>query len=313
MHLSHSRLTCLQACPRRYYFNYERGIRKTRLYDEAISIGKIFHELLEDGSIVKPPNPGTVPEEQFMFDLIWEKAIRMYEGYIRYWKNDPVEITEREIRFQIPIVNPDSGHKAKTTNLVGIIDGIGSWKGKPIIMETKTTGESLAPDSDYWRRLRMDQQITIYMLGHPEAETIIYDVVKRPTIKPRSKVLHCIGCGQERDSKSKECGCGDTSKERNRAPETIEEYGARLAADIQTREDFYYVRQEIPRLKADVDQFKRELWYKHKMLLERKRHGYWDRNTSACQRPWRCEYLDYCQNGFDDDVLPDGFYRENRS
>lgn len=311
MHLSHSQLTCLQACPRRYYFNYICGIKKRRDYDEAISIGKIFHELLEDGSIIKPPNPGTIPEEQFMFDLIWEKSIRLYEGYIKHWKNVDVNIEQREIKFSIPIVNPETGRKAHHINLIGYIDAVGVWNNRPIIMETKTTGESLAPDSDYWKRLRMDQQITIYMLGHPEAETIIYDVVKRPTIRPRAKVYHCI-CGQERPAGQEECGCGDTGKERNVAPETVEEYGFRLAADIQSRPNFYYVRQEIPRLDADIDQFKKELWYKHKMLLERKRFGYWDRDTSACQRPWRCEYLDYCQNGFDDDILPDGFYREER-
>ena len=309
MNLTHSRLSCLQACPKRYFFQYVIGVRKRRDFDEPISIGRIFHELLETGSVVKPPNPGYTDEEKQMFDLIWAKAICMYEGYINYWKDDNITITKREIEFQIPILNPRTGRKARKAMLAGKIDAIGTWCSRTIIMETKTTGESLAPDGDYWKRLRMDQQITIYMLGYPEAETIIYDVIKRPTIRPREKVYHCPGCAQERAAGLKECGCGNTDKERDVAPETVTEYQERLRVDIAERPEFYYCRQEIPRLDADLEQFRKELWYKQRVLAERVKHGYWDRDTSACQRPWRCEYLDYCQGGFDDDVLPNGFYR----
>lgn len=296
--LTHSQLSTLQSCPRRYYYQYVLGIRKHREGEAPLQIGKLFHELLEHGKL---------PDCDDEFFAATAQAL--YNGYQEYWKDSNIEVIQREAEFDIPLVNPKTNKPSRNFTVAGKIDCIGKWRGNTVLVETKTTGENLDPASDYWRKLRMDQQISIYRLGCPKAVTTIYDVVRRPTMNPHAKVMHCTVCGQRRLKKTKECGCGDISKERNEAPETPAEYFQRITDDIKLRPEYYYARQEIPRLRADLDQFKKDLWAKQQMLTMRIKVGCWDRNTGACNSRWRCQYLDFCQSGFDDDILPEGFYR----
>ena len=91
--------------------------------------------------------------------------------------------------------------------------------------------------------------------------------------------------------------------------ETPAMYGARLTKDIGDRPDFYYARREIPRIQADLDEARYDVWQTAKIIRECQKHNRWPRNTSVCIGFGRCPYFDLCTNGFDiaAGVVPEGF------
>mgnify|MGYP007001753624 CR=1 FL=1 len=55
-----------------------------------------------------------------------------------------------------------------------------------------TTSEDIGRGTDYWRRLRMDGQVSIYYagsaaLGYP-ADLCLYDVLRKPSLRPKKAV-----------------------------------------------------------------------------------------------------------------------------
>jgi len=172
------------------------------------------------------------------------------------------------------------------------------------VLETKTTGDDVTPGSDYWLRLRLDQQISLYMLSAQEdgidVESVVYDVVKKPTIKPYKATP------EESRKYTKE---GKLYANMRENPETPAEWRDRLTADIEARPDYYFARREIPRLPSDLDTFRRELWQQAASIRESRNSGRWFRNTGACISPYRCDYLDVCHNEIDVNEPPSGFVR----
>ena len=93
--------------------------------------------------------------------------------------------------------------------------------------------------------------------------------------------------------------------------ESVDEFANRLVDDVERRPEFYFARREIPRLKADLDLFIKELWFHAKMIREAQRGGYWPRNSERCLNPYPCEYRSICFVGVDpkQDPLPGGLTR----
>jgi hypothetical protein len=181
------------------------------------------------------------------------------------------------------------------------------------IMEHKTTNEDISLTSDYWRRLRIDTQISHYMsaarhLGY-DVQTVLYDVVRKPSIRPRRL--------QKKELEQIETeGIYHTEPvaklpEPNPEGHIIESprmFGARLMQDIISRPDWYFARAEIPRLDSDLEDYRWELWQMQQIRREAAKHQRYIRNTAECMRMGRCPYFDICTsaNPFPTDV-PDGF------
>ena len=299
--LTHSRMTCAKACMKRHWFAYEIGLRRDR-ESTPLRMGSAFHEGLDRLAKGDPVDVaiatatasyGTLPRwactEEHAAEWATEAATvaTMLVGYADRWAESIVaEVLESEIAFDLPLVNPETGRPSTAWRLAGKIDKIARLRdGRVAIVEHKTCGEDIGPDSSYWTRLRIDQQISLYWiaareLGH-DVETVLYDVARKPSIRP--KLVKGVR-------------------------ETPEQYADRLAADMADRPDFYFARREIPRLQADLDLAARELWAEQLILSHARRGGLWPRNTSACLRPYACEYLSLCTNGYDAaDGVPDGF------
>ncbi|MCH7891501.1 MAG: hypothetical protein IH921_08360, partial [Gemmatimonadetes bacterium] len=119
-----------------------------------------------------------------------EMVRRLFMGHRWRWGEDELEVVATEQQFCIPLRNPKTGHPTQNFWLAGKIDRIVKLPEGPLaIQEYKTTGRSLGLDGELWQRLRFDQQIGIYFLaaktlGHPVTE-ILYDVTRKPTLKPR--------------------------------------------------------------------------------------------------------------------------------
>jgi len=134
-----------------------------------------------------------------------EKSKLLYAltGYRWYYEDQPEEVVTREQRFELSLINPKSGRALPGVKLMGMIDKIINWSGRPAIKEHKSTSSSVAPDSDYWGHLNLDTQTKLYLYAarrlqrdgllagwgiketDPLINTILYDAFHKPGISPK--------------------------------------------------------------------------------------------------------------------------------
>lgn len=337
--LTHSRIQSFKTCPRKHQLAYIIGLRKERDSD-ALRFGTWFHKgldwlaqgrTIEDvcGAIrdayAKPPAWAKSDDDLYALAVECEQVCCMVAGYVWRWGNDGSTVLTTESKFELPIWNPDTGQPTPTYVISGKKDKIVLLAdGRMALREHKTTGDSIDVNSDYWKRVRIDHQITLYFWAERTIglaiDTIEYDVVHKPGIEPKSAVPVL----DEQDRKIVVDAHGDRVLKTNgeprltadsdkgyrllSRPETLDEYAARLMKDIGERPDFYYARQEVPRLQEHVDEFLLELWQTQKTMRAAELHGYHFRNTGACASPYRCEYLDICHGSVDlTRGVPEGF------
>lgn len=340
--LTHSRWSCAKRCLREHFYRYELGVVKDREND-APRIGRIFHlgrELLDSGwtlekvmrairGIYQNNIPNWVKEEADFFSWHIEKevCVRLVEGHFNRWGDESSETIAPEHAFEIPIFNPETGGRTSNFRLAGRIDAICKLSdGRVALKERKTTGVDISPEADYWARLRLDSQISLYTHAAKfegyDVETIIYDVTRRPSIRPHASVPEVdedgirivVDLSTGERVKNSRTGEWRVSEDKTKGyvfashPETVEEFSERLRCDIASRPEFYYQRQEIPRLECDLDEFRFELWQGQQLLRECQRTGRWFRNTASCLSPFKCEYFSICTSGADPSVvIPEGY------
>lgn len=300
MRLTHSSMSTFRTCNRRYKLAYHEGIRPARESDplrtggnvhiglDARAQGASVDDAVAAGIAAYAVLPSWVTTPEHLEEWAVERATvsSLLAGYFWRWGDDGYQIIATEQEFELPILNPATGKSSRRYTFAGKMDKIVKLPdGRVALMEHKTTSESIEADSDYWKRLRLDQQISGYYhaarrLGY-DVQTVIYDVIRKPSIRPKLV---------------------------NKVRETAEQYGERLLADIGERPDFYYARREIPRLQNDLDQFAAELWAMTQIVGHSERYKMWPRNTAACVHPYRCQYLDVCDHDTTNSV-PDGFVR----
>lgn len=333
-------MACAKTCLRKHYYQYELGIRRDR-DSQPLRMGSVFHEgldalaqgrSLDDAAAIVYYHYATEPtwiqsdEDRFDWQVECETVVRLVCGYAWRWSNDGLDVVATEQAFDLPLINPDTGRPSTHWRIGGKIDKIIRLAdGRLAVMEHKTTSDDLGPDSDYWRRLRLDQQISLYMLAARQlgydVQTVVYDVCRKPQIGPLSvPLLDEHGAkivldanGQrvyKKDGSPRQSGDAANGFVLQSRRQTAAEFGERLNGDIASRPDWYFARMEIPRLDADIEEFRVELWQIQTQLRESQRRGCWFRNTGACISPYRCEYLDVCSQSIDPaSEVPQGFIR----
>jgi len=292
----------LRKCPRLYWMRYELGLTRVRKA-QPLRFGAGYHKGLELWRGLFGQHVAGILETvlaEYAVVLEWADPVEwaveretlraLLTGYFWRYGNDNLTFASVEQAFGFPLRNPSTGHASRRFKLAGKWDGIVRLSdGRLLDMEYKTSGEDISPDADYWRRLRYDGQISLYVLAARakgyDVAGVLYDVTRKPTIRLRQK-------------------------------ETPEQYGQRLLDDIGQRPDYYYQRREIPRLEDDLARFQAETWQLSRHLLDlRKRANRladpslaWFRNISklTCGQ---CEYADVCLNGMPVDPAcpPAGF------
>ena len=320
--ITHSELQTGKTCLRQMYFRYQLGLRPIQdalplRLGKAIHYGLHLRKLTMMGTPLKhntildqvlaeyDKNKPNV--ESYSWEIERVTIAAMLNCYCWRWaeQDKQIKYVASELTFSIPIVNPDSNKISRTFNVAGVIDGIATLPdGRLAIVEHKTSGQDVGIESDYWKQLRIDSQISLYFmaakrLGY-DVETIIYDVLRKPTIRP----YHATPT-----DKRKYKADGSLYANMHDKDEAPDDYGLRFVADIGERPDFYYSRREIPRLDADIEEFRHELWQNAKMLQECKKYNRWYRNTRACIGFGRCPYFNLCTTGYDiqSGVVPDNF------
>jgi len=308
--LTNSSMSTYKACPRRYFFQQELGLRSAR-ESKPLRLGSVFHEGLDE--LARGATPQAVFESacaKYERELPegadkteWEverfTVATLLLGYAWRWSESQVEVLDSELVFSGRIINPETGAATPVFNVSGKIDKIVRLAdGRLAVMEHKTSSEDISPQSDYWLRLRMDQQVSLEMLGAKmsgwDVVTCVYDVVRKPAINPRK--LSKADVAVLRDS-GKYYGI-DVVVPADLERETPQMFGARLLDDCTQRPDFYFARNEVPRASHDLREFEQELWDTQRTIHEARKNERWYRNTQACLRPGKCPFFELCTTGY---------------
>ncbi len=300
MILTHSRMSCFRSCPRKHFIRYELGIKSEQTqYPQRV--GSLFHQALE--AMEKGIDISTLVAED-PFDMAIAAA--MFVGHCNRYQDDTLETLATELEFDLPLINPETGASSQNWRIGGKIDRLVKLPdGRTALMEYKTTSRDFSPGADYWLRLHMDQQLSIYViaarqLGY-DVSTILYDVTRRPSQRP----LKATPLESRKYTKD-----GALYASQRRCDETPEEYTARISEDIASKPDSYFSRIEIPRLDQDLQDCATECWQQQKMIREAQKEGYWYRNPGSCfENNGSCEYLPICMMRDLDTNTPNGFVR----
>ena len=344
--LTNSRMQAAKTCLRLHQFEYELGIRPVAVADYfrigtaahytcetalKSSPSKALELLVEHYNSIRPV--GLVEDAAWRWDIEQQTVLCLMAAY--FWRWEEMDkghtLITTEWQFEIPLTNPETGRPTPNFKLAGKVDGILMVPDcRHAIKELKTCSEDLDITGDYWKRLRIDSQISTYYLA-AEAEgyapeTVLYDVIRKPSIRPsavpvRDKlgveiVLDAEGERVQKKGSTEWRRTGDKAKgyTLQTRPMTPTEWGKKLTKDIGERPDYYFARREVPRLESDIEEHRFELWQMQGLLRECQKHGRWPRNTRACIGFGRCQYFDLCTGGFDikafqadPGVLPEGF------
>lgn len=295
--LTNSMRNKFASCHRAFKFCYEDLKRPIKTSD-ALNFGTAMHSMLEAYWQGKRP---FVPNMEDGYTT--NTLLALFEGYQKKWQESDrmtYETIGTEIRFDAPLMNPETGGTSKTFHLSGKIDALAEEKatGKVVIVEHKTTSQDIGPGSDYWRKLPIDGQVSGYYcgaeaIGH-QASTCLYDVIRKPTIKPYKATP------EEKRKYNKD---GSLSKACREFDETPDEWYDRLSADIASRPDYYYARIEISRSDNDLLEYLFDMWAVSREIADAQRMNRWSRNPQACSVFGTCEYFGVCTGEQDiDDV-----------
>ena len=274
----------LYNCRKRYYWRNVMKLVSNKL-STPLNIGSGFHKAKEilyatNGDIVEavksinewfdkimPMTEEEGKEIETNRVIVWA----MIEGYYNCYKNDFNSNTkhEAEIKFSIPIINPETGAESKTFNFAGKCDGYMEKDCLGLI--SRYLGEEKVVssiDKDFNDKIQLDTQTTGYYFAFQKVrdiklDGIIFRATRRPSIKQTQK-------------------------------ETLEQYRERVILDYKTRPEFYFHEFPIYRNEFDLKEFEQELWDKTQDILSVRRNGWWYKNTSYCSDYGSCQYLPLC-------------------
>ncbi|MGE0191984.1 MAG: PD-(D/E)XK nuclease family protein [Planctomycetota bacterium] len=302
--LTHTRLATFRACPRRHYLRYELGLRPETT-GFALKVGSAFHRAIEAVAKGSDPEAAIAQGLDDPYDLALVAA--MFDGHQRRWAGAGLEVLASEVPFDLPLVNPATGAPTPIWRLGGVIDAVVRLPdGRLALLEVKTTSRDFAPGADYWLRLHLDSQLSIYVIAAREldfqVETVLYDVTRRPALRP-------LKATPEAARKFTKAGAL-YANQRDR-DETPEEFAARIAADIAAKPEHYFARIEIARLDQDLEECRRDLWIQQQAVRACQRGDAWYRNPGACFEPFACDYLAVCQHRDLHSQTPIGFVRSD--
>lgn len=335
--LTHSRQDSFKSCRKKHQFAYEWRIRR-ETDAKALRMGTAFHDALESlgnglgiAAAVEAIHRRyeRLPDRFEALDWEYERetVLRLTCGYDWRWSGANLTHIATEQSFEMPLLNPETGKATPIFSLAGKIDGIVRLDdGRLAVIEHKLLGDDISQESDLWRRMRIDHQVSLYVLAARrlgyEVDTVLYDVARKPTIAPTKVpildelgakiVLNTVTGNRVKTERGLWRQTGDKEKGYvlQERPMTADEWGEKLNEDIAARPEFYFQRVEVPRLDSDLREYEADLWDIQQTMREAQRTGRWFRtvNKNTCGF---CAYFDLCCNReFDPDgALPVGFVR----
>lgn len=317
--LTASRLTCQRTCQRKHWIEYELGVRPLAR-SRALSFGTAYHAglarwwwdfQLDEGGRVQQMlvafRHAAEVEELDPFDVVLGEELLL--GYHVRWVGEGWETLGVEVQFEIPLKNPATGAASRTFVETGKVDVVARHleSGRVKVVEHKTAGGDISAGSEYWQRLELDGQVSIYVdggraLGFPDLDTVTYDVTSKPKLVPLKATPEEERKYTQKPSKTADGTvrpAGSLYAGQREADETIDEYRARVAMVVASKPDELYRRGDVTRLEDDLDEFRYDIWQTAAQLREAYASGLGERahprNFDAC---WKysslCPYFPVC-------------------
>jgi len=193
MRINYSRVAMFQRCPRFYHWRFILNLVPPKeplpllvgravhaglaaLYaktkDPAEYLNKVFEDVIETGHWLGPELEELQKQQQYSRFIL--------EGYQRQWPNEPFTVLAPEVEGSVEL--PASRHILQFRT-----DAVVSWKGRPWLLEHKTTAQ-LGPT--FFRKFRMDGQITCY----------VYAVWRTLGERPVGAIINAIRKSRKLDS-----------------------------------------------------------------------------------------------------------------
>lgn len=307
--VTNSQLTCFRRCQREHDIMYRQGYRSVD-DAEALRFGDLWHRGLEALFRGQGLDRAIAVATEGAADAYEAAKLRvLLTGYDARW--DVAELGDQvvgvEETFVAPLVNPESGRSSNTFVLGGKLD----VRMRQSFMEHKTTSDDIGMGSLYWRTLVLDSQVSTYYAGArqlgTEPQRCVYDVVKKPGIRPKQvplvdvdgvKIVHDANGERVRTKDNKKWReTGDTASGYvlQTRDETPAEYEERLLADVVANPDAYYQRGEVVRLEAELREAQQDAWDTVRQMREAELAGRAPRNANACRRYGSvCSFFDVC-------------------
>lgn len=276
--ITNSELSTIKRCERNHYYRYVM-LRTVAGRAQALADGTAVHEWLEDFWL--PGNGQRIPSSPGLRALC--------KGYQARYLNDNYETlaVEKELTFTI---NENIRIALKLDGLIRDADG------KLWVLEHKTSSQDTSAGSQYWQALRIDTQISTYVLAcHVngiEVEGVLYDVLD----KPRLKQLQATPEADRKYTKAKKDQPSRLYAGQRDTDETDGEFEARVIADIAEDPDKYYRREFIRVSDEQITEAAGELReWALRAVMNAGRVNLPVRNSAGCMKWGRlCDYFPVC-------------------
>jgi hypothetical protein len=223
------------------------------------------------------------------------KLLAMYEVYADLYPKDKETYFDIavELSYQAPLLNiAHTGGKSHTWELQGKVDLVMRRADDQclIIGEHKTTSADISPESDYWRLLRLDSQVSGYAYGietitGARIDACLYDVARKPMIRPKLAT-------PEADRKYTKDG--RLYANQREADETPVEFFNRCLETMRAEPEKYFQRRTIYRNDEDLGDYMCDMWGVSRMIRECELADRWPKNPSRCTEWGGCEYFKVC-------------------
>ncbi len=316
--LTTSRIKAEHRCSREQHIRYELGYLPLKDDEGPARLGTLVHLGLEAWwKWFQRPDEGTplaaailaLPEGADPFESA--KARAMLIGYDARWRDDAerYEVLGVEVELEPqPIINPASGRTSRTWVLGGKLDVYVRELAtdRRLVIEHKTTSEDVSEGSDYFKRLRLDSQVSVYTTM-TDAEAVLYDVLAKPGQRPGSVALTdedgvkiVLDANGERvrtkdGKKWRQTGDAAEGYVLQAREETPEEFFVRVVDAIAENPDRYFARAEVVRLETEILDHQADVWGTAQRIRENQIVGRWPRNPESCVRFGRtCAYFAVC-------------------
>lgn len=226
----------------------------------------------------------------------------LIRGYDARWGHLDYAVTGIEQTVSSDLWNPATQAKSRSFRVTGKLDLTLIEDGEPVLMDHKTTSESIAdPDCAYRRQLIVEGQLSHYelleWLNGRKVRAAVWDVVKKPGISPKQ-----ITKADQRALYDTHAYFGFAVSDDDLAAvaefgrETPTLYEYRLADDCtNSRPQEYFQRWRVPRLDSEILEYAGELWDHGQEILQARRFNRWTRNSGACLLYGSpCRFLGIC-------------------
>lgn len=316
-----SRARDARACRRRHYLRYTLGYRSAE-DAHSLRFGTLLHLMLEAWwlSVKIGDIAGALTVAQAVLaaqscELIDRLKLQvLITGYHLRWAEEAAhyDVLGVELQFEGPLTNPKTGRASQLWKLAGKLDVLVRDRrdGLVRVVEHKSSSEDVSPGSDYWRRLKMDGQVSVYfeggrILGH-EVYAVLYDVIGKlrhdfvqvPVLDELgNKVVHNAQGERVRTAQGKwrQTGDKDAGFTLQTRPETAEEFQARIAGVVAEAPEKYFSRAEVHRLEQELADGITDVWQLGQSLRDEEIAERFPRNPDACMQPGRtCPFFAAC-------------------